>query len=282
MSNNVATIGDDGIRASKTESASARTLKSSTQKLTNFLGGIAILLVLWWLGIYLITLNPDMSQFADFGPIPAINAIPNMWVDGEIPRALISSGYRLGSGLLIAIAIGVPIGILMGRSRTFRELSNSPFQLLRMISPLSWEPIAVIVLPTWDSAIIFLIAIASLWPVAFSTAAGLSKVDPAWLKVARNLGAKPWQIVPQIIMPAIAFDVLTGIRLALGVAWIVLVPAEFLGVTSGFGFAIEDARESLTYDHLMAMVLLVGIVGYFLDSACVLLIKKFSWHRGSR
>jgi len=281
MSNNIATVGNDVIRASKRESASARTLKATSQKLTNFFGGLAILFVLWWLGIYLITLNPDMSQFADFGPIPALKAIPYMWLDGEIPRALVSSGYRLGSGLLIAIAIGVPIGILMGRSRTFRELSNSPFQLLRMISPLAWEPIAVIVLPTWDSAIIFLIAIASLWPVAFATAAGLAKVDPAWLKVARNLGAKPWQIIPHIIMPAIAFDVLTGIRLALGVAWIVLVPAEFLGVTSGFGYAIEDARESLSYDHLMAMVLIIGIVGYLLDSACVLLIKRFSWHRGN-
>ncbi len=280
MSNNIATMGHNLFGNNKSGSVSSRTLKASTQKLTNFLGGLAILLVIWWFGIYLITLNPDMSQFADFSPIAAFKVIPYMWTDGEIPRALVSSGYRLGSGLLIAIAIGVPIGILMGRSRTFRELSHSPFQLLRMISPLAWEPIAVIVLPTWDSAIIFLIAIASIWPVAFATAAGLSKVDPAWLKVARNLGAKPWQIIPHIIMPAIAFDVLTGIRLALGVAWIVLVPAEFLGVTSGFGYAIEDARESLSYDHLMAMVLLIGIVGYLLDSICVLLIKRFSWHRG--
>lgn len=281
MSNNTATF-DPGIGNSiKKESASTRRINYTAQKLTNFFGGISILLVLWWLGIYLITLNPGTSQFADFGPIAALRVIPYMWLDGEIPRALLSSGYRLGSGLLIAIVIGVPIGILMGRSRTFRELSNSPFQLLRMISPLAWEPIAVIVLPTWDSAIIFLIAIASVWPVAFATAAGLAKVDPAWLKVARNLGARPWQIVPQIIMPAIAFDVLTGVRLALGVAWIVLVPAEFLGVTSGFGYAIEDARESLSYDHLMAMVLIVGVVGYFLDSICVLLINKFSWHHGS-
>ena len=117
-------------------------------------------------------------------------------------------------------------------------------------------------------------------PAQYSSPAGLAKVDPAWLKVARNLGAKPWQIVPHIILPAIAFDILTGIRLALGVAWIVLVPAEFLGVTSGFGYAIEDARESLSYDHLMAMVLIVGVVGYLLDSTCVLLIKRFSWHRG--
>jgi NitT/TauT family transport system permease protein len=116
--------------------------------------------------------------------------------------------------------------------------------------------------------------------VAFATASGLAKVDPAWFKVARNLGAKRWHMLTQIIVPAIAFDVLTGIRLALGVAWIVLVPAEFLGVDSGLGYTIQDARETLQYDYLMAMVLIIGAIGYFLDGAIVLLIKRFSWTRG--
>jgi NitT/TauT family transport system permease protein len=182
--------------------------------------------------------------------------------------------------LLIAISVGVPLGILMGSFKRFRDLSNSPFQLLRMISPLSWMPIAVLVYGTWNHSIIFLIAMASVWPVAFSTAAGLAKVDPAWFKVARNLGARPRHILFQIILPAISFDIFTGIRLALGVAWIVLVPAEYLGVTSGLGYAIEDARETLSYNYLTAMVLTIGVIGYFLDSTCVLLIKRFSWHRG--
>lgn len=157
-------------------------------------------------------------------------------------------------------------------------MSNSPFQLLRMISPLAWTPLAVVVFATWNQSIIFLIAIASLWPVAFATAGGLAKVDPAWFKVARNLGAKPWHMLTKIILPAISFDVFTGIRLALGVAWIVLVPAEYLGVTSGLGYSIEDARETLSYDHLTAIVLVIGALGYILDSSCVLLIKRFSWH----
>jgi NitT/TauT family transport system permease protein len=244
-----------------------------------FFGGLAILFALWWLAIYVATMNPALSQFSNFGPGPAFKAIPHMWDNGLIPKALQSSGYRLGMGLLIAIAIGVPIGIIMGRNKMFRDLTNSPFQLMRMISPLSWEPIAVIVFAGWDSAIIFLIAIAAVWPIMFSTAAGLSKVDPAWFKVARNLGAKPWQLVTEIIIPAIMFDVVTGIRLAVGVAWIVLVPAEFLGVTSGFGYTIEDARESLEYEHLMAMLLVIGAVGYVLDSICMVLIKRYSWHR---
>jgi NitT/TauT family transport system permease protein len=166
----------------------------------------------------------------------------------------------------------------LGRSKVFREVSNSPFQLLRMVSPLSWEPIAVIVFLSWDQAIIFLLSIASIWPVAFATAAGLAKVDPAWFKVAKNLGANPWHVLRHIIMPAITFDILTGIRSALGVAWIVLVPAEFLGVTSGLGYSIADARETLSYDHLTCMVLVIGIFGYVLDSSLAMAIKQFSWH----
>ncbi|MCG6936469.1 MAG: ABC transporter permease [Proteobacteria bacterium] len=247
---------------------------------TNFVGGLAILFALWWIGIYFMSADPARQHFADFGPIPAIKAIGYAWEDGLVQSAVMSSGARLGLGLLLAISIGVPLGILMGSSKKFRELSNAPFQLLRMISPLSWEPIAVIVFVTWDQAIVFLLVIASLWPIAFATAAGLSKVDPAWFKVARNLGAKPRHILTQIIIPAIAFDVLTGIRLALGVAWIVLVPAEFLGVDSGLGYTIQDARETLQYDYLMAMVLIIGAIGYLLDSTCVFLIKRYSWTRG--
>ena len=278
MSNDIATVGKDLFTTESEKSRLSRALRASAGALANFFGGLAILFAVWWIGIYLVTLNPSAGQFADFGPIPALTAIPQMWDNGQIPRAFSSSGFRLGAGLLIAVAVGVPIGIIMGRNRRFRELSNSPFQLLRMISPLSWEPIAVIVFSGWDKAIIFLIAMASVWPVIFATSAGLAKVDPAWFKVARNLGAKPWHILTEIIVPAITFDVLTGIRLALGIAWIVLVPAEFLGVTSGFGYIIEDARESLSYDHLMGMVLVIGMVGYVLDSVLMLLIRKFSWH----
>jgi NitT/TauT family transport system permease protein len=251
------------------------------RRLSYGLMGLAILFGLWWLGAYWLYLNPSTRTFASFGPIPTFHAFPELIADGTIARAVQSSGYRLGAGLALAIVIGVPIGIIMGRSLAFRQMSNTPFQLLRMISPLSWEPIAVIVFPEWNQAIIFLIAIASVWPVAFATSAGLAKVDPAWFKVARNLGARPWQLLTQVILPAIAFDVLTGIRLAVGVAWIVLVPAEFLGVTSGLGYSIEDARETLSYNHLTAMVLVIGAIGFVLDGICMMLINRFSWHRQS-
>lgn len=244
------------------------------------LGGIAILAALWLVAGYWLSVNPGTVSFSKFGLIPTLQAFPELWAGGKIQHAAAASGYRLGAGLLIAILIGVPIGVLMGRIKWFNNYTNSPFQFIRMISPLSWMPLAVLVFATWNGSIIFLIAIASVWPVIFATAAGLAKVDPNWFKVARNLGAKPWHMLTKVIVPAIMFDVLSGIRLALGVAWIVLVPAEYLGVTSGLGYAIEDARETLSYNHLTALVLTIGIIGYFLDSILVVLIRRFSWHRG--
>lgn len=280
MSGNIASVGGSVISAGISGNCFSRAIKATADQSLHFIAGLAVLFGLWWLAIYVITLDPSNSTFADFAPLAALQSLPDLWDDGTIPHALETTGYRLGSGLFLAIVIGVPIGILMGRIRWFQRLTNVPFQFLRMISPLSWEPIAVVVFTGWDEAIVFLIAIAAVWPIAFATAAGLAKVDPAWFKVARNLGAKPWQMVTQIIIPAITFDILTGVRLALGVAWIVVIPAEFLGVTSGFGYAIQDARESLEYANLMGLVLMIGVVGFVLDSICVLLIKRFSWHRG--
>ena len=253
----------------------------AAERLAWGLAGIAILAVVWLFAGYLLSINPTTKTFTTFGLVPTLQAFPELWGAGKIQAASQASGFRLGSGLGIAIAIGVPIGVIMGRVNWFANYSNSPFQFLRLISPLSWMPLAVLVVSTWNGSIIFLIAIASVWPVMFSTAAGLAKVDPAWFKVARNLGATPVQMLTKIIMPAIAFDIFSGIRLALGVAWIVLVPAEYLGVTSGLGYAIEDARETLSYNHLTALVLTIGIIGYVLDSSLVVLIKRFSWHRGA-
>jgi len=257
-------------------------IRISGVKIFNFVAGLAILYALWWLGVWYITSDPSMQHFSDFAPNRAIfQGIPAMWEFGGIQRGLQASGYRLGMGLLIAVLIGVPVGILIGRSRMFAETTHVPFQMMRMISPLSWEPIAVIAFAHWDAAIIFLIAIGAVWPVMFSTAAGLAKVDPAWFKVARNLGAKPWHMVRQIILPAIAYDVLTGIRLAVGVAWLVLIPAEFFGTKSGIGYTIEDARENLFYDQMMGMIILIGVIGYIMDTILVQLLNRTTWVRQS-
>jgi NitT/TauT family transport system permease protein len=242
--------------------------------------GIALLLALWWTGAHLVASNPRSAAFAGFAPGPAFAALGAMLSGGELWSSIRPSLARIAAGIAWAGAIGVPLGIALGRSKILATLTHLPFQFLRMISPLAWMPVAVLAFATWDGAIIFLIAAAAVWPITFATAAGLKKVDPQWFKVARNLGAGFPHLLSTVILPAVATDILTGLRLALGVAWIVLVPAEFLGVTSGLGYAINDARDTLAYDHLAATVLVIGGLGFTLDAVCLGLIRRFAWVRG--
>lgn len=245
----------------------------------NALLGIGLLLVLWWIGGEMIARNDDLFAFASFAPAPTLSRLAELVASGAVIDMSLPSLYRVGMGLALAAAIGVPVGIAIGRIAILREITNVPFQFLRMISPLSWMPIAVMAYDTWDGAIIFLIFVAAVWPILFATAAGLRRIDPAWLKVARNLGANPFHMLFVVILPAISVDILTGIRLALGVAWVVLVPAEYLGVTSGLGYAINDARDTLDYASLGATVVIIGVIGFFLDFTLMMAIKKFNWVR---
>ncbi len=240
--------------------------------------GILLMLGLWWLGGWIIANNPDTESFADFAPGPAFKRLFDIIASGYVIEAAVPSLQRIGNGLLWAVLIGVPVGVAIGLFARMRELTHVPFQFLRMISPLAWMPIAVMAFATWDSAIVFLITVAAIWPIVFSTAQGVRRIDPLWFKVAKNLGAGGTQMLGRIILPAIGQDVFAGIRLAVGVAWIVLVPAEYLGVTSGLGYAINDARDTLEYDTLAAMVVIIGIIGFFLDAICVSFIQRFSWH----
>lgn len=240
--------------------------------------GISVMVAFWWLGGWLIESNPDTSSFADFAPAPAFARLIELISNGYVLEASIPSLERIGLGLFWAAVIGVPVGVGIGLFAVAREVSHVPFQFLRMISPLAWMPIAVLAFESWDGAIVFLIAIAAIWPILFSTAQGVRRIDPLWFKVAKNLGADGGQMLRRIILPAIGQDIFAGIRLAVGVAWIVLVPAEYLGVTSGLGYAINDARDTLEYDTLAAMVVVIGVIGFFLDGICVSLIKRFTWH----
>ncbi len=245
------------------------------------LAGIAALLLLWWLGGVLLREDPATQAFTGFAPGPALHALVALAGSGALLRAATASLARVACGLAIAIALGLPVGIAIGRLPLLRQATHVPFQFLRMVSPLSWMPIAVLVFPGWNGAIVFLIAMAAVWPVVFATANGVAKIDPAWLKVARNLRAGPAARLFAVILPAIAQDVLTGVRLALGVAWIVLVPAEYLGVSSGLGYAISDARDTLDYARLAAIVLVIGVIGFALDALCNAAIRRVRWQRES-
>ncbi len=270
---------EEGVQAAPSVAERNRHLAGMAESFLYALAGMGLLLGLWWIGGRMVESNPRLFAFADFAPEPTFARLFEMLASGEAAQMTGPSLYRIGFGLAWAVAIGVPMGILIGWFRPVGKLTNIPFQFLRMISPLSWMPIAVMAFRTWDGAIVFLIGIAAVWPVLFSTAAGLKRVDPSWFKVARNLGARPWHMLFTIILPAISQDILTGVRLALGVAWIVLVPAEYLGVTSGLGYSINDARDTLEYDRLAATVVIIGIIGFGLDFLCQRAIARLSWHR---
>lgn len=258
----------------------ARYLPSLALRLSDLLvelSGLVLLLVLWAIGGWLIARSPATVAFAGFAPAPALHRLYEMLADGSAFVAAIPSLGRIGGGLALAFVVGAPIGVLVGRSALFRRATHLPFQLLRMVSPLAWMPIAILAFPTWNAAIVFLIFAASIWPIIFSTAHGLRKLDPDWFRLAHNLGASRLQTLAAVVIPAVAQDVLSGLRLALGVAWIVLVPAEYLGVTSGLGYAINDARDTLEYDRLAATVVLIGLIGFFLDALVVAAISRVSW-----
>ena len=240
--------------------------------------GITGLLLLWWIGGQLIANDPDLVAFANFAPAPTFDALTYLVSSGELWNTIFASLKRILAGLFWGIVIGVPVGILIGYVDTALKITNVPFQFLRMISPLAWMPIAVLAFESWNSAIVFLIVMATVWPIMFSTAHGVRRIDPNWFKVARNLGADGQQMLRRIILPAVMSDVMAGIRLAVGVAWVVLVPAEYLGVTSGLGYAINDARDTLSYDTLAAIVVVIGLIGYCLDTVCGLMVKKLNWH----
>lgn len=239
--------------------------------------GLGGLLALWLAGGLLLESIPAYSAFVGFAPGPALASFADLLRSGEAWRAAAPSLARILQGLGLAFVLGAPLGLLMGSSVRMERMLQPPFQLLRMISPLAWMPVAILVFPSWDGAIVFLIAAAAIWPILFSTAAGVKRVDPVWLTLARNLGAGRLVTLRTIVVPAVTQDILTGLRLALGVAWIVLVPAEYLGVTSGLGYAINDARDTLSYDRLAALVLLIGLIGYALDSLLGRLAARARW-----
>jgi NitT/TauT family transport system permease protein len=164
-------------------------------------------------------------------------------------------------------------------SRAVERATGPLFQFIRMISPISWMPLAVMVFGIGDAPVYFLLTIAAVWPIMLNVSSGVHAVDPRWLTLARSLCATRRETVMRIVVPAVVAHILTGIRLAIGIVWIVLVPAEMLGVSEGLGYFILDTRDRLAYPELMAAILVIGVIGYLLDWAARLLIRQWSHRR---
>jgi NitT/TauT family transport system permease protein len=221
--------------------------------------------MVWWLLAALVA--PSGTLLARFGPGEALPALFEFLSSGIGLSHTVDTLRRLLLGLAAAIGVGAAVGVTVGLSRTVGEATSGVFQFLRMVSPLAWTPIAVAAFGIGDPPVFFLVAVAALWPVILSTAAGVEQVDPGWVAVAKSLNATRLETVRHVYLPAIRSQTGTGIRLALGTAWIVIVPAEMLGVDSGLGYAILDARDRLDYPELMAIVIWIGVIGTILDLA---------------
>ena len=225
--------------------------------------GLACALLLWSMGVTALEKSTPIATA--FAPLPTALAFREMLGGSDIWLHVVLSLQRVAVGLGLAIIIGVPLGVLVAMSKSFSGAAMPLFQLLRMISPLSWMPIAVMVLGVGDAPVYFLLAFAAVWPILLNTAAGVARLDPNWLLLARSLSATRSEIVFKVILPGITADILTGVRLAIGIIWIVLVPAEMLGVSAGLGYFILDTRDRLAYSELMAAIVLIGILGFMLD-----------------
>lgn len=239
--------------------------------------GLVLFAVLWGLISFFIFTRPQFSQFKGFLPGPTFNALVDAFQNSGFWLSAFASLRRILVGIFIASVIGFPTGIIIGFYPTLRGLSYSPLQFIRMISPLSWMPIALLLFTSFESAIYFLIVMATICPIILNTTIGVLNINPQWIRMALNQGASDTQLIRTIIIPSSLPHMLTSLRLALGVAWIVLVPAEFLGVSSGLGYLINDARDTMEYDKLMAMIIAIGILGFILDRFFQKLQHKVNW-----
>jgi NitT/TauT family transport system permease protein len=249
-----------------------RGLRAAALRAGAGLGGLVLLALLWWAAIALFTAPGSIARA--FGPLEGFAALVRLLAEGEVMVHVGVSLRRVLVGLAAGLAIGVPVGLLVGASRGFERLAGPAFQFLRMISPLSWMPIAVMAFGVGDAPVHVLLGLAAVWPVMLNTAAGVRALDPRWLMLARSLAASRWETLWRVVLPGILGHVLTGMRLAIGLLWVVLVPCEMLGVSAGLGYAILDARDRLAYAELTALVMLIGALGFALDAAARALCRR--------
>lgn len=239
-------------------------LRSQTLiKLAWGVAGLGALTLMWSLGVHL--LSGGVPLAASLAPAATFQSLYELLSTGQLNNHALMSLQRVIVGLGLALLIGVPLGLAIGGSKALENASGTAFQFLRMISPLSWMPIAVMVFGIGDAPIYFLLTFAAVWPVMLNTAAGVRNLDPKWLMLAHSLSATRSEVLLRIIVPGILGNILTGVRLAIGVIWIVLVPCEMLGVSSGLGYYILDTRDRLAYSELMAVIVLIGALGFLLD-----------------
>ena len=205
---------------------------------------------------------------------PFYNNGPN---DMGIGWNILASLERVGIGFGLAALIGIPLGFIIGRFRFFNDMLAPIISLLRPVSPLAWLPIGLLVFQKADPAAIWVIFISSIWPMIINTAVGVTRVPQDYMNVARVLNLSEWKIVTRILFPATLPYVMTGVRLSIGVAWLVIVAAEMLTGGVGIGFWVWDEWNNLNVANIIIAIFVVGIIGLLLELGLTLLAKRFDY-----
>ena len=197
--------------------------------------------------------------------------------DQGIGWNVLSSLKRVGIGFGFAALIGIPMGFLLGRFAFMNRMFEPIISLLRPVSPLAWLPIGLLVFQKADPAATWTIFICSIWPMILNTAQGVQRVPQDYLNVARVLGLPETKIITRILFPAVLPYLLTGIRLSIGTAWLVIVAAEMLTGGVGIGFWVWDEWNNLKVEHIVIAIFVIGIVGLALETMLLMLAKRFSY-----
>jgi nitrate/nitrite transport system permease protein len=197
--------------------------------------------------------------------------------DQGIGWNVLSSLGRVGVGFGLAAAVGIPLGFVIGRFRFLSDMAAPIIALLKPVSPLAWLPIGLLLFKAANPAAIYVIFVCSLWPMIVNTAVGVRQVPQDYLNVARVLNLSEWKVFTKILFPAVLPYMITGVRLSIGVAWLVIVAAEMLTGGVGIGFWVWDEWNNLKVEHIIIAIFTIGVVGLVLEQALVLAARRFSY-----
>jgi len=254
------------------------TLRPLFQRIIPGVCGMILLLGVWQIAaLYstgfpgpLSTWQAAVTLFAD----PFYNAGPN---DQGIGWNVLASLQRVAIGFGLAALVGIPAGFLLGRFLFLGRMFSPIIALLRPVSPLAWLPIGLLLFQRAEPASSWTIFICSIWPMVINTAEGVQRIPRDYLNVARVLNLSEFTIMRKILFPAVLPAVLTGVRLSIGIAWLVIVAAEMLTGGLGIGFWIWNEWNNLNVENILIAIAIIGVVGLLLEQALMLLARRFSW-----
>jgi NitT/TauT family transport system permease protein len=234
---------------------------------------IAALIAIWWAAV-------AATQSVIFPtPWSVITGTFELLRDGTLWRHIGASLMRVGTGFLLAVCIAVPLGLWMGWVRGVYSTLNPIFQILRPISPIAWIPIAILWFGVGNASPIYLIFISSVFPMIVQTTVGVHTIEKRYLRAAENFGVSRHTLFTQVVIPAVLPQIIVGMRIGLGVAWLVVVAAEMIALHSGLGYMIMDSRNAGNrYDLVIAGMIIIGLIGLSLDGI-MRMLERVKWVR---